>query len=90
MNLPQHGGCQCGEIRYEIAEAPTLIYTCHCQDCQRLTSSAFSLGLVVAESAFRRSGLEPRPLQRMADNGRSIRARIQPVRQGPSSSAVER
>ena len=70
MNLPQHGGCQCGKIRYEIVEAPTLVYTCHCKDCQRLTGSAFSLGLVVAESAFHGSGLEPRPLQRMADSGR--------------------
>jgi hypothetical protein len=70
MHLPQTGGCQCGKIRYEITEAPQLVYTCHCRDCQRLTSSAFSLGIVVAESAFRLSGIEPRPLQRMPDSGR--------------------
>jgi hypothetical protein len=40
MKLPQTGGCQCGKIRYEITEAPQLVYTCHCTDCQRLTSSA--------------------------------------------------
>jgi len=39
MKLPQAGGCQCGKIRYEITEAPQLVYTCHCKDCQRLTSS---------------------------------------------------
>ena len=70
MKLPQTGGCQCGKIRYEINEAPTLVYTCHCRDCQRLTSSAFSLGIVVAEAGFRLSGIEPRPLQRMPDSGR--------------------
>ena len=70
MNLPQTGGCLCGKIRYEITEAPQLVYTCHCTDCQRLTSSAFSLGLVVAETAFNRSGIAPRPLQRTADSGR--------------------
>ncbi len=70
MELPQTGGCQCGKIRYEITEAPTLIYTCHCRDCQRLTS-AFSLGIVVAAAGFRLSGIEPRPLQRMADSGRT-------------------
>jgi hypothetical protein len=70
MKLPQTGGCQCGAIRYEIAEAPQQVYTCHCTDCQRLTSSAFSMGLVVAERAFRTSGVEPRPLQRIADSGR--------------------
>jgi len=70
MELPKSGGCQCGKIRYEITEAPQLVYTCHCTDCQRLTSSAFSIGLVVGETAFRLSGIEPRPLQRTADSGR--------------------
>src|ERR1700736_2358847 len=70
MKLPQTGGCQCGAIRYEITEAPQLVYTCHCTDCQRLTGSAFSLGIVVAEPGFRLSGIEPRPLQRTADSGR--------------------
>ncbi len=70
MKLPQTGGCQCGKIRYEITEEPKSIYTCHCTACQRLTSSAFSLGLVVAEKAFKMSGVEPRPLQRLADSGR--------------------
>ncbi len=50
------------KIRYEITEAPQLVYTCHCTDCQRLTSSAFSLGIVVAEAGFRLSGIDPRPL----------------------------
>ena len=44
MKLPQTGGCQCGKIRYEITEAPRSVYACHCRDCQRLTSSAFSMG----------------------------------------------
>jgi hypothetical protein len=70
MNFPQTGGCQCGAIRYEITEAPQLIYTCHCLDCQRLTSSAFSLGIVVPDTAFRLMGAEPRQLQRIADSGR--------------------
>lgn len=70
MNFPQCGGCQCGAIRHEIGEAPRLVYTCHCRDCQRLTSSAFSLGVVIAEGAFRFSGVDPRRLQRTADTGR--------------------
>jgi hypothetical protein len=44
MKLPQTGGCQCEAIRYEITEPPQSVYTCHCTDCQRLTSSAFSMG----------------------------------------------
>ena len=56
MNLPQTGGCLCGKIRYEITEAPQLVYTCHCVDCQRLTSSAFSMEIVVTDVAFPHSG----------------------------------
>ncbi len=70
MKLPQTGGCQCGKIRYEITEEPRSVYTCHCLDCQRLTSSAFSLGIVVPETGFRLTGIEPRSLSRAADSGR--------------------
>jgi hypothetical protein len=41
MELPQTGGCQCGALHYEITQAPIMVYTCHCTDCQRMTSSAF-------------------------------------------------
>jgi len=68
MKLPQAGGCLCGKIRYEITEAPRLVYTCHCTDCQHLTSSAFSIALAVA--GFRLMGGEPRPLEAIADSGR--------------------
>ena len=42
----------------------------HCLDCQRLTGSAFSLGIVLPEKGFRLTGIEPRRLQRTADSGR--------------------
>ena len=70
MKIPQTGGCQCGKIRYEITENPQSVYTCHCTDCQRLTSSAFSMGVVIPDTALRLSGVEPRQLQRTADSGR--------------------
>ena len=47
MKLPQTGGCHCGKVRCEITAEPLLVYTCHCLGCQRLTSSAFSLGVIV-------------------------------------------
>jgi hypothetical protein len=70
MELPQTGGCQCGKIRYEITAAPQLIYTCHCTDCQRITSGAFSVGVALSETAFRLTAGHPRALQRMPDSGR--------------------
>ena len=70
MELPQAGGCLCGNIRYQVTEAPRVTYTCHCLDCQRLTSSAFSVAIVVADAAFRRVGSAPRRLESTADSGR--------------------
>ena len=70
MKLPQPGGCQCGALRYEITEAPRMVYSCHCTDCQRLTSSAFSMAVVVPAAAFRLTRGQPRPLQKTADSGR--------------------
>jgi hypothetical protein len=69
MNLPQTGGYLCGKIRYEITEAPQLVYTCHCIDCQRLTSSAFSMAIVITDVSFRIAGIEPRAIQWTADSG---------------------
>jgi hypothetical protein len=70
MKLPQTGGCLCGKIRYEITEAPQEVYTCHCTDCQRLTSSAFSMAIAVTSAAFGLMGIEPRQIQSTADSGR--------------------
>jgi hypothetical protein len=69
MKLPQTGGCQCGALRYEITQAPQLVYTCHCTDCQRITSSAFSMALVLPAEAFRLIKGEPQEIQRTADSG---------------------
>jgi hypothetical protein len=70
MKLPQAGGCHCGKIRYEVTEAPQLVYTCHCTDCQRITGTAFSLGVALPETAFRLTVGEPRALQRMPESSR--------------------
>jgi hypothetical protein len=70
MKLPQTGGCQCGALRYEITEAPRIVCTCHCTDCQRMTSSAFSIALVLQAGGFRLVRGEPKPVQRIADSGR--------------------
>ncbi|MBV9551702.1 MAG: GFA family protein [Alphaproteobacteria bacterium] len=68
--MPLTGGCFCGALRYEIAEAPLATYTCHCTDCQRLTSSAFSIAFTVHDHAFRLTAGDPRLLQKTAGSGR--------------------
>jgi hypothetical protein len=70
MQLPMTGGCRCGAVRYEIAAAPLVTYTCHCTECQRATGSAFSLAIVVPDSAFLLTKGQPKLLERTADSGR--------------------
>jgi len=72
MKLPLTGGCFCGGLRYEITSEPLAAYTCHCRDCQHLTSSAFSVAITVPHSAFRLTKGEPRRLQKTAESGRVI------------------
>jgi hypothetical protein len=79
MELPLTGGCQCGKIRYEISEAPQLVYTCHCTDCQRITGSAFSLGIALPETAFHSTAGEPRALQRIPIERKSYTTGNRPV-----------
>ncbi len=48
--LPLKGGCQCGALRYEIAQAPLMVYCCHCTNCQKISTSAFCISAAVYEA----------------------------------------
>jgi hypothetical protein len=93
MQLPQQGGCHCGRLRYEITETPRAVYACHCRDCQRITSSAFSMAIVVSDGAFRLSGVEPQLIQRIAASGRTVNRWVCPecgswICSGPKPGSV--
>ncbi len=66
------GGCQCGAIRYEIAGAPTVVYTCHCRECQRQSGSAFAMAMVVPRDRFRITRGTPKSFARTAESGRRV------------------
>lgn len=52
MEIPFEGGCQCGAVRYRCAAAPFVAYTCHCLECQKMTSSAFATCIQVSSESF--------------------------------------
>ncbi len=55
MKLPQFpvgGGCACGQFLYRLKAAPPLVYTCHCTDCQTLSTSAFTLSMTIPEESL--------------------------------------
>jgi hypothetical protein len=53
VNIPFHGGCFCGAIRYDCTELPIAMFNCHCRDCQRASGGAFVTVALVRESSLR-------------------------------------
>lgn len=60
------GQCLCGQVAYTLPE-PMLTVACHCTHCRRQSGTAFSVNVIVAESAVELSGR----LQVYADQGES-------------------
>ena len=56
LNLPLKGGCQCGQVRYEITAMPQTLYCCHCTECQAQSASAFGMSLRVASETVKLHG----------------------------------
>ncbi|MGE0044834.1 MAG: GFA family protein [Hyphomonadaceae bacterium] len=50
------GGCQCGACRYELSAKPLFAYMCHCTECRKQTSSAFSASVLVDANALTLTG----------------------------------
>ena len=52
MKLPLTGGCLCGALRYEIANAPSMAYTCHCTERSQKIKHAREEPHVLAKRDF--------------------------------------
>jgi hypothetical protein len=52
-------GCACGAIRYACEGEPTLMFNCHCRDCQRASGSAYAAITIFPKTAIAVTG-EPR------------------------------
>jgi hypothetical protein len=72
MKIPLTGGCQCGQLRYEVNAEPLSVYVCHCTECQRQSGSAFGMSMMVPRAAFRFVTGEAQRYSRKADSGRII------------------
>ncbi len=53
------GGCRCGQVKLKAHGRALITMACHCEGCQRMTSSAFSLSALYPLDTFEVSGLEP-------------------------------
>lgn len=68
MDFPIKGACQCGQLTYELLEEPIMVIACHCTECQKLSTSPFSITAVIAAKAIKFRG-ELNEWSRSADSG---------------------
>ena len=66
------GGCQCGQVRYELAAPPHEIYVCHCRECRRQSASAFGISVTVRSADLHLTQGRPQAWSRPADSGRTV------------------
>ncbi|KAL3457419.1 Mss4-like protein [Aspergillus heterothallicus] len=67
------GSCFCGAIRVEYTGEPLKSALCHCNDCRKITGSAFTYNFVVLKSQLQISGSgTPRQLSKTSDTGNRI------------------
>ena len=69
---PLTGGCQCGAARYEIKGKQQRLYVCHCRECQKQSSSAFGISVLVRRADFRLTQGTVGTWSRKADSGRTL------------------
>jgi hypothetical protein len=50
--MPRSGGSRCAKVRFEISAPPMLTLACHCEGCQRISASAYSLSAIIPAAAF--------------------------------------
>lgn len=67
-SYPVKGQCQCGSISFVLKAAPKMVIACHCKECQKLSTSAFSITCIVPADDIEISG-ELKETSRVADSG---------------------
>lgn len=77
ITYPIQGSCQCGQVTYQLHEAPKMVLACHCTECQKLSTSPFSVTAVIASSGIEFSG-ELKEWSRAADSGNRSSAKFCP------------
>lgn len=77
MNYPIHGECQCGQVTYALFEAPSRVIACHCTECQKLSTSPFSVTALVDAEKITFTG-ELKEWQRTAESGNTNCAKFCP------------
>ena len=68
MPAPYSGGCQCGQVRYDLTDEPLHLIACHCSECQNQSGSAFGMSMIVKTDDLKITGVT-KSYTRTADSG---------------------
>lgn len=66
------GGCQCGEIRYELARAPDRVSICHCRDCQRSSGAPMMCWALMPKDVLKITAGQPKVINSSGDSFRQF------------------
>jgi hypothetical protein len=77
IQYPIRGSCQCGGVTYELLERPLMVVACHCKECQKLSTSAFSITAMIHENNVKFSG-SMKDWSRSSDSGNISAAKFCP------------
>lgn len=77
IQYPVSGSCQCGQVTFSLQCEPKMVLACHCKECQKLATSAFSLTAVVERENVIIEG-ELADWERPADSGNISKAKFCP------------
>lgn len=68
ITYPVKGQCQCGSVSFLLKAPPKMVIACHCKECQKLSTSAFSITCIIDAEAIEISG-ELKETSRVAESG---------------------
>lgn len=66
------GRCLCGAVRYAYDGEVGAAGYCHCEDCRRVSGSAFGVSVRVAASGFRITAGVPKSFTKLGDSDRQV------------------
>jgi len=78
MEYPIEGACQCGQVTYKLHAKPIVVWACHCLECQKLSTSPFSVTAIIASDIIEFAG-ELKEWSRVAESGNKNSAKFCPT-----------
>ena len=85
MDLPQHGGCLCGAVRFTLTSEPVVQGICHCRDCQKSSGATHLTQLAVPAPGVEITG-RTTAYARPADSGHRVTRHFCSICGGPTHS----